>query len=553
MKKIFNIILLVSILSIPNKSFAILHLKDATGGPKESIRQTKPSISQPASLWAKQVITQRTGHKKVAVILVDFNLSGKGTSGASKMTSKDLLNIAKTFNYMKDYYKEASYGKLSLDFDFFFIGGSSGSLKGNETPYLLNNSMAYYGIGDEIGDGTGIDNLVKDSITTVNKASIIIKSSTYDAVIALHAGYGNESTWNSGDIWSAFVTLSEDTYGFKDGISLPAREFAASTFGPACHEFGHMLGLPDLYSTSEGTSKVGSWCLMDMGAWINNGATPAQPSAWCKEFAGWVNPKVVVKYADLKDMLPISESENSVYKIYLNDSKEEYFLISYVKETQLPGEGVLIWHIDEGIIDGKTFSERLADNSINNYSHNTVDIVSANYNHPSRPPFGDRNNTWPGIKGTFQSPDSDSYSGRPSQIYLSHITIKNNMASLSISNVLMADYTSINDVTPYPNPSGKGYHHPKEANGIITTFIINSGKTSDNKELTIYNLAGEEVKKVRDSEMNLRLDLSGNYSVVYEYDWDGKNVIGEDVAAGVYFYLLKADRDTKKGKLVIVR
>jgi immune inhibitor A len=553
MKTISYIILLISILSIPNNSFGILHLKDATGGPKESLRLINPAIAQPLSLGPKQVITQRTGYKKVAVILVNFNISGKGTSGSAQMAPNDLLNINNTVNYLKNFYKEASYGKLILDFEFFFAHGSAQTLQGNEVPYLLNNSMAYYGVGDEIGDGTGIDNLLKDSIKIANSSAVTITTTGYDAVIALHAGYGNESTWNSGDIWSSFVTLSEDTYGFKDGIALPAREFAASTFGPACHEFGHMLGLPDIYSTSEGTSKVGSWCLMDMGAWLNNGETPAQPSAWCKEFLGWVTPKIVGKYADLKNMMPISESENSVYKIYLNESKEEYFLLSYVKEAQLPGEGVLIWHIDEGIIEGKTFNERLSDNSVNNYSHNTIDIVSANYNHPSRAPFGDRNNTWPGIKMTFQTPDSDSYSGRPSQIYLSHFTIKNNMASLSVSNVLMADHESINDVTPYPNPSGKGYYHPKEANGIITTFIINSAKTSESKELTIYNLAGEEVRKIHDSEINLRLDLSGNYSVVYEYDWDGKNAIGEDVAAGVYFYLFKADRDTKKGKLVIVR
>lgn len=52
-----------------------------------------------------------------------------------------------------------------------------------------------------------------------------------------------------------------------------------------CHEFGHMLGLPDLHARPEnpGSEGVGVWCLM--AAELQKGR-PQHMSAWCKEKLG---------------------------------------------------------------------------------------------------------------------------------------------------------------------------------------------------------------------------------------------------------------------------
>ena len=59
-----------------------------------------------------------------------------------------------------------------------------------------------------------------------------------------------------------------------------------------CHEFGHMLGLPDLYARPEnpGSEGVGIWCAMSNQA--GNGR-PQHFCAWCKEKLGWVKPTVI--------------------------------------------------------------------------------------------------------------------------------------------------------------------------------------------------------------------------------------------------------------------
>ena len=59
-----------------------------------------------------------------------------------------------------------------------------------------------------------------------------------------------------------------------------------------CHEFGHMLGLPDLYARPEmpGMEGVGPWCAMSQQ---NGAGRPQHFSVWSKDQLGWVTPKVI--------------------------------------------------------------------------------------------------------------------------------------------------------------------------------------------------------------------------------------------------------------------
>ena len=60
------------------------------------------------------------------------------------------------------------------------------------------------------------------------------------------------------------------------------------------HEYGHALGLPDLYDRDRTPSEgLGTWCLMAGGSNNNGGATPAFMSAWCRWQLGWVMPERV--------------------------------------------------------------------------------------------------------------------------------------------------------------------------------------------------------------------------------------------------------------------
>ncbi|MEU6294660.1 immune inhibitor A domain-containing protein [Streptomyces erythrochromogenes] len=65
--------------------------------------------------------------------------------------------------------------------------------------------------------------------------------------------------------------------------------------GVFAHEYGHDLGLPDLYDTSGGGENgVGFWSLMSAGSWLGTGKDsigdmPGDMTAWDKLQLGWLN------------------------------------------------------------------------------------------------------------------------------------------------------------------------------------------------------------------------------------------------------------------------
>jgi M6 family metalloprotease-like protein len=572
MIKKFSFLLGLSILRFSQISFGVMHINGTDPGPKEYVR---PAVKYSSEVLRKMgyntenikgVISPAIGNRNIAVILIEFQNPGTNSSGGNTLTQSDITGFNTTLNYLKNFYNEASYGKLKLNITYFYNGGTTTSLTGNETPYILNTPMSNYGADSE----SSLSQLIIDSLDMVTPASSLASTSiggTFDAVMVAHAGYGNESTNNSGDIWSAQVGpftnslgIAVSQNGFSDGINIPARENNASPIGVTCHEFGHVLGLPDIYSTSGNTeSKVGKWSLMDYGPWVNNGFNPTHPDPWCKKFLGWINPLTATINQSTSDMLTVQVSSTHVFQMPIQGNQLEYFLICYSSRSAYdqytPGSGIMIWHIDEGIIDGLNLATRLQNNSINNYSHGTVDIVSADSTRPNVFPFGSPGELWPGTKKVFTTPDSDSYYSNTSTsvITLSNFIFSGNKAGFVYTKFAMSSVVNISKVINYPNPCGKGYFHPKNANGIITTFVFNLTKVSDDIAFTIYNIAGEKVVDVPANKLTFSLSPSQDYKIIYEYDWDGKNETGEDVAQGLYLYRFKSGKTIKTGKLAIVR
>jgi hypothetical protein len=118
------------------------------------------------------------------------------------------------------------------------------------------------------------------------------------------------------------------------------------------HEFGHMLGLPDLYARPEnpGSEGLGQWCLMSNQ--LGNGK-PQHMSAWCKEQLGWLTPTVIDPTVKQKLILaPVEGSARECYKVLARADGTEYFLLEVRRKTgfdiDLPGEGLLVWRVVRG-------------------------------------------------------------------------------------------------------------------------------------------------------------------------------------------------------------
>ncbi|MFY1673703.1 immune inhibitor A domain-containing protein [Plantactinospora sp. WMMB334] len=134
---------------------------------------------------------------------------------------------------------------------------------------------------------------------------------------AVHAGEGEEAgggaqgadaIWSHR--WAAFPNLqgsagpdNNKAGGVQIGdTGLWIRDYTTEPenggLGVFAHEYGHDLGLPDLYDTQGGDNGVGFWSLMASGSWLNHGkqdigSTPGYMDPWSKLFLGWLNYSTV--------------------------------------------------------------------------------------------------------------------------------------------------------------------------------------------------------------------------------------------------------------------
>ncbi len=129
--------------------------------------------------------------------------------------------------------------------------------------------------------------------------------------------------------------------------NLPGGE--PDAIGVHCHEFGHLLGLPDQYGTAHRTG-VGDFCLMAIGHRGGGTSGPDRPfglCAWCRAALGWthpaaVDPRVVQDLA----LAPASTGPGEAFLVPGGDEDEAFLLEDRRREgwdADLPGEGLLVW------------------------------------------------------------------------------------------------------------------------------------------------------------------------------------------------------------------
>jgi hypothetical protein len=126
------------------------------------------------------------------------------------------------------------------------------------------------------------------------------------------------------------------------------------SFGVLCHEFGHLLGLPELYAPGGATHEgIGKWGLMGQGTWVGRGNAPPHMEAWSKLRLGWVDA-LVVDRTTVGLRIPAVTEQPLVVKIPAVPNKpSEYYLVENRQregfDASLPGEGLLVWHVDETV------------------------------------------------------------------------------------------------------------------------------------------------------------------------------------------------------------
>ncbi|HUV30291.1 MAG TPA: FG-GAP-like repeat-containing protein [Acidobacteriota bacterium] len=299
---------------------------------------------------------------------------------------------------MADYFDEVSYGEFNV----------TGTVYG---PFTAAQTQAYYvqddngfgvdfptnasgfiysilGVGDPTIDFSQYDNDGPDGIPNSGDDDGFV-----DALIVIFPD-GDAAAGDNDNLWAhkwnlqygagAPYTTNDARYGGGnieiDLYTIQGGEKGAGTLnqirpiGTFCHEFGHVLGLPDLYDSDNSSYGVGTYCLMGSGNWgvdwsVDTEHHPTHPSAWCKVDMGWVIPKTVI-HTWVRDIPPV-ETDPMVYRLW-EDAYQgtRYFLLENRTQTgfdvDFAGEGVLIWHVNEDVC---------YDNSVDNFR--LVDLEEA--------------------------------------------------------------------------------------------------------------------------------------------------------------------------------
>lgn len=323
-----------------------------------------------------------TGDQRCCIVLVEYqDVSFKLDDPHAYFT--DLLN--------KEGFDE--YGATGSARDFF-IASSDGIYRPTFDvygPVKLPYKRSYYGGNSWNGNDKQPELMVVDALNLLDST---VEFSQYDSdndgeidfVYIFYAGFGEADGGPSESVWPHTWSLSEaGETKYYDGKL--ANNYACSHewtngsytsglpsgIGTFSHEYGHVLGLPDLYPTNYASVfDPGDWTIMCSGSYNNDQRTPPTYTAFERYALGWIEPLQIT--GAMNGLLTPMSDEPKAYVIPTPKSNE-YFILENRQQnkwdTYIPGHGMLVWHIDYNESVWKS-------NNVNNTSsHQYVDIEEA--------------------------------------------------------------------------------------------------------------------------------------------------------------------------------
>jgi immune inhibitor A len=395
-------------------------------------------------------------------------LLGQFADSSGTKTVLDFQNLLFDNNpsgTMIDYYNEVSYGQFSLTgkvYGWFTADQGQAFYASNNNglnPNFPNNNKGFVlsvvQKADPTVDFSKYDNDGPDGVPNSGD-----DDGYADGVMVVYAGAGADWFPGNSNLWPAMSTLGNNEFTTNDaaanGGMIKVNAFAICPeragggngsnqirpIGVFAHEFGHLLGLPDLYDRTddsegpdfEDSEGIGEWCLMATGSWGGNGAHPEKPahmSAWCKIQMGWITPTYITQ--DVTGLMIKRAETNAEAVIVWEDGYEwsRYFLLENRQQTGfdqfLNGPGLLIFHVDENQRWGKI---SWATGPVNDdETHKLVDLESADGNADldNNTNRGDSGDPFPGSRNNrsftdASIPNSRDYDGLTTSVEITNIS-----------------------------------------------------------------------------------------------------------------------------------
>lgn len=266
-------------------------------------------------------------------------------------------------------------------------------------PLRLSKPTSYYGENGPEGEDLRAGSLVAEAC---HLADNLVDFSLYDTnhngrvdmVYLFYAGFGEnenrlhpEYIWpHAGNIADSLIRLDGTLIGryacSPEYMGEETGTHYVSTIGIFCHEFSHVLGLPDFYNTVSGAGITpGGMSVMDKGCYLDQGRCPAAYSAFEREYVGWLhvpeaNPMITSDLSILLSPLtaqPPHSDTLRTFKIQIPGTAETFYFENRQNnswDASLPAHGLLVFHLDRS--DTAAWDE----NRVNtNYRHPGYQLI----------------------------------------------------------------------------------------------------------------------------------------------------------------------------------
>lgn len=325
----------------------------------------------------KEAVTKRhrmTGNLKNAIRMAQ----GKDTHGLIILVNFDDLEFNNTKEEIHNLMNAEGYNRNGATGSArdYFIAQSGGQFQPTfdvTDPVKLDMPYRYYGANDAKGSDKNADVMI---FSAVQKAAAggLVNLDDYDAdgdgivdmVYIIYAGLGEADGGDANTVWPHMWNLqasqqfaNQTIQGKRLGLYACSAEYRTdptvaqgksfSGIGTFCHEYGHCLGLPDIYDvTYSGGYGMGSYDIMSGGSYLNNGNTPPSYSAFERYSVGWLTYDDATVERDYV-LSPLAESNHAV-RLSSATNPNEYFILENRQQEGwdafLPARGLMITHID---------------------------------------------------------------------------------------------------------------------------------------------------------------------------------------------------------------
>lgn len=389
------------------------------------------------------------------------------------------------------YFYDASNGQYDPQFDV--VG-----------PVTVSQNMAYYGGNNSYGDKNPEAMIIEACKLVDDSVDFSLYDNDNDGiadfVYVIYAGYGEADGGAANTIWPhqyyiyQYLNL-DDTKIYRYACSNEMDNYTKhhTGIGTFCHEFSHVLGLPDLYETDmdnlHDQKTLGQWSILDYGPYNNDGNTPPSYSAYERFFMGWLTPRLItepenVVLEDLKnnnEALLISSTDE--HNLIGNDpNPTTFYLLENRQQTgwdeYLPGHGLMLTKIQYNY-------NKWYNNTVNNTATKMgVDLIEADGKAPQYDDYR----------------PSNGYMGKAKDLFPAGAT-----AYTQITDHAIEEITEENGVIAF-----------KYKGGAIETNIDNI--ENKNTILAIYNMLGQKQKTTNIEDLPsgtyIVVNATGSYKIV---------------------------------------